>query len=68
MELTQEQINTILAGAQDQMTSEIIASVKQQLEWRISHQIDELIAPVVKEFVEKEIIPSLQESLLGAKG
>jgi len=68
MELTQEQIANILKESQAALVASTVESVRQNVNFVVAHNLDNLIAPIVKDFVEKELRPEIEVALFGAKG
>lgn len=61
-------VNQLMEAARAEVTQSVVEDVKRRLSYTVSSQLAEEIAPVIREFVKKEIVPELQAQLFEQKG
>ena len=61
-------VSQIVEAARAEVNTAIIEDVKRRLSWTVGNELAEQIAPVVKTFVQTEIVPELSAMLFEQKG
>lgn len=60
-------VQALLEESRGQLVSAIVADAKQRLSWTVGTQLVESVQPVVKEFIQAEVMPELRARLFEQK-